>query len=125
MPALHSYTKAEKLKSKKLIGNIFSNGYSVKAYPLRIQFFFHDDNDAAHCQVGFSVPKRNFKKAVDRNRIKRQIKEAYRLNKSIILNQLINENKKIAMMVIFHGNNKPTYQELAKLLIEALNKIKL
>lgn len=125
MKTENSFPREEKLKSKKLIGRIFTEGYSAKAYPIRIQFVFHDIEDFATCQVGVSVPKRNFKSAVDRNRIKRQIKEAYRLNKSSFLERLISENKKIAMMVIFGSNQKLEYLEIEKYLISAINKIRI
>lgn len=120
-----SFPKEEKLKSRKMISQLFTDGLVVKAYPIRIQFLFHEIEDLPPCQMGVSVPKRNFKKAVDRNRIKRQIKEAYRLNKSNIIDSLNLKNKKIAMMVIFTSKDKLDYHKLEKLIIAALRKIKI
>ena len=119
-----SFPREEKLKSRKMISNIFSEGSAVKSYPIRIQFLFHDLEDFSPCQMGVSVPKRSFKSAVDRNRIKRQIKEAYRLNKSKFLDNLKLKNKKIAMMVIFTSNKKLEYTQIEELITSALDKIR-
>jgi len=120
-----TFPKEEKLKSRKLIGQIFSEGSVVKAYPIRIQFIFHDIEDFPPCQVGVSVPKRIFKKAVDRNRIKRQIKEAYRLNKSQFVDTLIRKQKKLAMMIIFSSKDKLDYSKIEELMISVLDKIRI
>ena len=78
--------KKERLKSKKLIGKLFEEGKSIKKYPFRLIYLIQDKNSfKIKTQASFSVPKRNFKKAVDRNRIKRLIKEAYRLEQRKIL----------------------------------------
>lgn len=120
-----SFPKEEKLKSRKMISKIFSEGSAVKSYPIRIQFIFHDLKDFPPCQMGVSVPKRNFKSAVDRNRIKRQIKEAYRLNKSNLLEELNLKKRKIAMMFIFTSNKKLEYSQIEELLKAALGKIRI
>ncbi|MFV0237963.1 MAG: ribonuclease P protein component [Flavobacteriales bacterium] len=78
---LERYTlgKNEKLKSKKNIDKLFSDGKSFVQHPVRIVYIKNQSLSAN--QVAFSVSKRNFKLAVDRNRIKRLMREAYRLNK--------------------------------------------
>ena len=119
-----SFPREEKLKSRKMISSIFSEGSAVKSYPIRIQFIFHDLEDFPRCQMGVSVPKRNFKSAVDRNRIKRQIKEAYRLNKSKLIDDLKLKKRKLAMMFIFTSNKKLEYTQIEKLTISALGKIR-
>ena len=83
-PSRHTFRKAERLCSKKRIEELFSNGRSLSAYPLRAIYEVHDQ-DLAPVQVLISVSKRHFKYAVDRNRLKRCIREAYRLNKHILL----------------------------------------
>jgi len=118
-----TFPKEEKLKSRKMIGKIFSDGTAVKSYPIRIQFIFHDFEGFPSCQIGASVPKRNFKKAVDRNRIKRQIKEAYRLNKNSFIQKLEAADKKIAMMIIYSGKEKFDYDKIESSTIKAIQKI--
>ena len=108
-----------------MIGKIFSEGSVVKAYPLRIQFIFHELEGLPECQMGVSVPKRNFKKAVDRNRIKRQIKEAYRLNKSDLIHALKTKQKKIAMMVIFASKEKMEFSKIEELLVRSMSNIRI
>ncbi len=72
------FPRAEKLKRRTLIKALFSRGAAKTVYPLRLIYL--PIEEPVH-KMGVSVPKRKFKKAVDRNRIKRQIREAYRLNK--------------------------------------------
>ncbi|MEM9545515.1 MAG: ribonuclease P protein component [Bacteroidota bacterium] len=120
-----SFPKEEKLKSRKVIGQIFSNGFVVKSYPIRIQFIFHDQKEFPWCQVGVSVPKRNFKKAVDRNRIKRQLREVYRLHKQLLTEKLKASDKRIAMMIIFAGKEKVEYADIKTHLIAALERIRI
>jgi len=88
----YSYKKTEKLKSEKLITELFTSGNSVSAYPLRLVFLESSFLEDVKIKTGVSVPKKNFKKAVDRIRIKRLIREAYRLNKLDAFNNLEKKN---------------------------------
>jgi len=98
-----TFSKQEKLKHKKLIETLFSEGKSVTVFPLRIVFLENDHGGSKPLQVSFSVPKRLIKRAVDRNRIKRQLRESYRLNKNEIYNLL---DKKYIIMVVFLDGKK-------------------
>jgi ribonuclease P protein component len=100
-----TYPEKEKLKSRKLIKKIFEQGEAIKFYPILIRFVLQ--NTDTH-SVGVSVSKRNFKKAVDRIRIKRQLREAYRLNKE----KLQNTDSKYAMMIIFIGKKEMTSKDI-------------
>jgi len=94
----YTYGKEEKLKSRKSIDEIFKTGESFPSYPFRI-FYKEMDFDAdVKAQVGVSVSKRNFKHAVDRNRIKRLMREAYRLNKHTLIDCL---NKQVVVMIVY------------------------
>ncbi|MGB3607814.1 MAG: ribonuclease P protein component [Psychroserpens sp.] len=102
-----SYPKKEKLKSQKLIEQLFSEGKSVSAYPLRLVYLktnFEVDN--IQFKTGVSVSKRNFKKAVDRNRIKRLLREAYRLNKTVYFNNILSS---YALMILYIGKDKTEF----------------
>lgn len=78
----YTFKKAERLSSKKDIQELFDNGSSFYLHPFKI-ITLPTSHSILH-QVLFSVPKRNFKRAVDRNRIKRKMREAYRLHKHLI-----------------------------------------
>ncbi|WP_010522714.1 ribonuclease P protein component [Aquimarina agarivorans] len=101
--------KPNKLKSKKLIGSLFESGSSVKAYPLLLVYKKEAAIDVDF-KVGFSVSKRNFKHAVDRNRIKRLLREYFRKNKYIIAQ----ESSPFLFMFIFTGKNLPNYDDVSK-----------
>lgn len=82
----HTFPKKERLSSKKEIRELFKHGSSFYLYPFKVIFLHFTPEDAGYYhKVLFSVPKRNFKKAVTRNKIKRRLKEAYRLNKHLLL----------------------------------------
>ncbi len=103
MPA--TYSKKEKLKSKKLIEALFENGQSVSAFPLRLMYLPSTFKDGVVAKTGVSVSKRHFKKAVDRNRVKRLMREAYRLGKASYFN---NMSASYAFMILYIGKDKPT-----------------
>lgn len=81
MSKQNHFPKSERLCGEIRINKLFSEGKSFIAYPYRIVFFTTDELSDAAVKVLISVPKRKFKNATDRNRIKRQMREAYRLNK--------------------------------------------
>ncbi|GAA4268811.1 ribonuclease P protein component [Hyunsoonleella aestuarii] len=103
------YPKEEKLKSKKLIDLLFSEGQSVSAFPLRLVYLNTSFNEPVLAKTGVSVSKRNFKTAVDRNRIKRLLREAYRLNKSNYFNNITTQ---YAFMILYIGKDKPSFLEV-------------
>jgi ribonuclease P protein component len=76
-----TFRKAERLSRKKWIQELFDKGSSFNFYPYRILYIPHPDGVSSHNQVMFTVPKRLFKRAVDRNKVRRRMREAYRLNK--------------------------------------------
>lgn len=78
------FTKEERLSSKKLIEELFERGSSFSLHPFRVLYLANPEPAAATHQVLISVPRKNFKKAVQRNLIKRRIRETYRLNKSVL-----------------------------------------
>ena len=101
--------KEERLKSKKLIEKLYKDGKSVKSFPLRLVYVQTDHTSSFPAQMGVSVAKRNFKLAVKRNRIKRLMKECYRLQKNIVYNQL---DMPYVFMISYIGKEEITYDEL-------------
>ena len=106
-----TYKKIEKLKSEKLIEKLFSEGQSVAVYPLRLVYLKTNYDDPVKVKTGVSVSKRNFKKAVDRNRIKRLMREAYRLNKSKYLNNISDQ---YAFMILYIGKTGTDFETISK-----------
>lgn len=104
-----SFNKKEKLKSKKLIEQLFANGQSVSVFPLRLVFMPTTFNDGVMAKAGVSVSKRQFKTAVDRNRIKRLMREVYRLNKTNYFNNI---STSYAFMILYIGKDKPTLTQI-------------
>ena len=104
-----TYNKKEKLKSKKLIDKLFTEGQSVSVFPLRLVYLSAPFEDAVIAKTGVSVSKRNFKTAVDRNKIKRLLREAYRLNKADFFNNLTTQH---AFMILYIGKDKPTLAQI-------------
>ncbi|SHM86965.1 ribonuclease P protein component [Polaribacter sp. KT 15] len=117
--------KQERLKSKKLIEKLYSEGNSVKTFPLRLIYVQTEHTSDFPCQVGVSVAKRNFKLAVHRNRLKRLLRETYRLQKEIVYNNL---DKPYVFMISYIGREEIKYEELylkmEKLLTLFVNKVK-
>ena len=113
-----TFGKEEKLKSKKQIEQLFAEGNIVKEFPVLMKFLKTDVNEFP-IKVAFSVPKRNFKLAVRRNRIKRLLRETYRLNKHVLLN---NVEGKYVIMFIYTDKTEWNYTELEEKMIAVLNK---
>lgn len=112
------YPKTEKLKKKKHIGLLFSEGKSVSMYPLRLVFVPIIDTEEPF-QVGVSVSKRYFKKATDRNYIKRLMREAYRLNKNILPPNL---KQSYAIMFLYQSKDKPIFVDIQEKMILVMEK---
>ena len=106
-----SFPKKEKLKSKKLIDELFTDGKSVSAYPLRLVYLSKKFDDDIKAKTGVSVSKRHFKTAVARNRIKRLLREVYRLNKSAFLNNIPTQ---YTFMILYVGKELPNYEQVDK-----------
>ncbi len=114
----YTYNKEEKLKSRKLIKKLFESGKSISVFPLRLVYLKVDHDGDYPLKTGVSVSKRNFKLAVDRNRIKRLMREVYRLNKYELYKALSN---KYIFMFIYLGKSEIEYEKLdskMKLLIK-------
>ena len=115
-----TFKKEEKLKKKKLIGQLFAQGRSLSAYPVKLIYLQTDHDSPYKIQTGVSVSKRNFKKAVDRNRIKRLLREVYRKNKYLIYES--EHTKKHIFMFIYVGKKEESYAVLEEKMKQLINK---
>lgn len=114
-----SYPKDEKLKSKKIIDLLFSEGKSVSKYPLRLVYVAHDFEENVPLQMGVSVSKKYFKKAVDRNYFKRALRESYRLNKQLLVD---NVDAKYCCMFFYQTKDRLSYPEINEKTIQLFEK---
>jgi ribonuclease P protein component len=122
--------KAERLKRRKIIEQLFSEGRAVTAFPIRVQYKMVDQLGVP-LQAGFSVSSRNFKRAVDRNRIKRLMREAYRLQKLPLEQALQTKEQQLALFLIYTGKELPVYalvkekvEVVLKKLLQTVNGVK-
>ena len=117
--------KQERLKSKKLIEKLYTEGDSIKTFPLRMVYVQTAHTSDFPCQVGVSVAKKNYKLAVDRNRLKRLMRETYRLQKQIVYNNL---DEPYVFMISYIGREEIKYEDLylkmEKLLTLFIDKVK-
>ena len=118
-----TYPKNEKLKSKITIGLLFTEGKSVSKYPLRLVYkassFKDPDVSGEIIKMGVSVSKKNFKKAVDRNYFKRVLRETYRLNKHLLIDNL---DQPYSFMFFYQTKDRLTYEEINTKTIQLFEK---
>jgi ribonuclease P protein component len=119
----HTFPKEEHLCRKKLIEQLFSKqGSSFGVYPLRLTWVPTPTRTTAPPQVLVTVSKRTFKRAVDRNRIKRLLREAYRLNKYRLL-EAENGHPVALLGILYTGKEKSELPLIEKKLISGLNRL--
>ncbi|MFV8365612.1 ribonuclease P protein component [Flavobacterium sp. XS1P27] len=114
-----TYPKNEKLKSKITIGLLFTEGRSVSKYPLRLVYKAGSFSEGEKIKMGVSVSKKNFKKAVDRNYFKRVLRETYRLNKHLLIDNL---NQPYSFMFFYQTKDRLTYEEINTKTIQLFEK---
>ncbi len=110
----------ERLKSKKRIKELFDSGHSFGMYPLRAVWKGVEQNPSdCPVQIAVSVPKKKFPSAVARNRIRRQVREAYRLHKQL----LDPSNPPAALMILYTGQEALPWTEIEPAMIRLLKKL--
>lgn len=120
----YSLSKEDRLSSDKAILKLFSEGFSLFKYPIRLTFLcLHDDTSTPMAQAAFSVPKKRFKRAVKRNLLKRRMREAYRQLKPLILEDLGQMNKKVIFMLIYAGTEVEDFRTISNSLKQVLDEM--
>lgn len=114
--------KEERLKSQKQTELVFSEGKKFTLAPFRVYYLSIKDQINV-LQFGVGVSTKNFKKSVDRNRVKRLAREAYRLQKKILEKKLIEANSYLTVFFIYTGKELPEYKDINDKIGKALNKL--
>ena len=120
------FPKSERLYLRKDIYRLFASGQTLICYPLRIVYMPVTKDDASESGISIliSVPKKRIKSAVRRNRIKRLIRESYRLNKSESSEQCKLKGKYLHVAFLYLSNDIKTYDDIEKAMKKALERIK-
>lgn len=124
MTKKYSLSRGERLKSVVKTQKLFLKGKSFKIFPFHVYYRLSNNTEIIKNQFVISVGKHFFKHAVDRNRMKRLVREAYRKNKQLVY--LLSEEKNVFFNVgfVYKSSSKLDYVEIEKLVIQALNMLK-
>ena len=123
MAHINSYTTKEKLKSRKLLDQLFTKGRSFSVFPVKV-FYIPLPVTVDHAvKAGVGVSAKHFRKAVDRNRIKRLLRECYRLNKQSLYATVDTKQKQVAVFFLYIGKELPEYNFLNEKMQAALQKL--
>ncbi len=117
-PLNYSFSKKEKLSGKKKVEELFKNGSSFYLSAFQVRHLALNVEDAFH-QILITVPKKNFKRAADRNLLKRRIREAYRLNK-----HHLRDVKSLYIGFVYISKEILTFHEIQDQLIQCLDRLK-
>lgn len=117
------FSSAEKLKSRKQIGKLFQEGRRFHHAPIRVSWILEPWTEGEALQAGVGASGKHFKRAVDRNRVKRLLREAWRLQKGPLRSALTEHRKKMTVFFIYASKELPEYQALYQRMGEVINKL--
>ena len=121
---MYTFKKEERLCNKKLIEKLFHDGSSFLCYPFKASWLLVDEQAQTPAQILLSVSKKRYKRAVDRNLIKRRLREAYRLNKQQHLyDPLAGADKKIVFSLGYIGKEIEPYRVIEKKMLKLLKQL--
>ncbi len=120
---MQTFRKNERLCGKKSIDDLFLNGQTLHVFPFKIIWLTAIENTGSPARIVISVPKRNFKKAVHRNKAKRLIREVYRKHKTTLYEHLLKNETEINFALIYTGNKILSYKELDEKIILTLDRL--
>jgi ribonuclease P protein component len=124
MATMYTFKKEERLCNKRLIDKLFHNGSSFLCYPFKASWLFNSEPQLFPAQILFSVSKKRYKHAVDRNLIKRCMRESYRLHKQQCLyNLLVAADKTIVLSVGYIGKEIVPYSVIEKKMLKMLSQL--
>ncbi|MDG1433124.1 MAG: ribonuclease P protein component [Saprospiraceae bacterium] len=121
---MFTFQKGEKLKSRKTIGKLFTEGKSFISYPIRFVWVkMESPLSEFPIQMALTVPKRSFPKAVNRNRLRRRIRESYRLNKHSIYTKLSSSSGQYGIMLIYIARETLDFHQIEEGIKKGLRKL--
>lgn len=118
-----TYNRQEKLKSRKLMQELFSKGKSFTVFPLKVLFFIPSAKLDFTVKTGVGASGRNFKKAVDRNRIKRILRECYRTEKLPLHQFLTEHNMQAVIFLLYIDKVLPEYKLIKNKMPVAIQRL--
>ena len=116
------FDKHQKLKSRSAISSLFAHGKPAKGYPVQLIWEIPQDSECSGIRVGFVAPKRKFRKAVDRNRVKRLMREAYRLNRHLLTSN--QDDLTLNIMVIYMPGEILSFEHVERGMAKALKRLR-
>jgi ribonuclease P protein component len=119
----YGFGKKEKLKSRRQIDDLFAKGKTISVFPLRVTYRFEPSAEEGFLLAGVSAGKRHFKKAVDRNRIKRLMREAYRLEKEALKASVHEKKLKGFLFFAYSDTTIAPYEIIRKAMQECLDRL--
>jgi ribonuclease P protein component len=119
----NSLKKSERLKKRDDINRLFAEGKTEFSHPFKLYHLLLDEPQSSSLLFGVSVPKKKFKKAVDRNLIKRRIKEAYRLSNQPLKESLRKQGKTLCLMPIYVADEILDYKQIEGKIILLLQRL--
>lgn len=120
----NTFSKEERLCSRKIIEQLFGNGQSLFSHPVKLIYIEREaDEKFFPAEAMFVVPKKNFKSAVDRNRLKRQMRESYRLIKNSFYEKCIADKKRFAIAFIYVAKDFTDYKIISTKINKLLNQL--
>ena len=119
----YTFTKIERLNSKKHIDQLFTEGKTFFSYPFKVFYLFQESEKEFPVQILITVSKKNFKKAVDRNKLKRLVREGYRRNKLLFYDYLNEHNKRALLGLVYVGETILSPKEIEQKLILILQRL--
>jgi len=128
LPGVFTYKKTDKLKSRKQTQHLFSTGQAINVFPIRLIYTIEpiatlteNTSYTSLLQAGVGAPSRTFRKAVQRNRVKRLLREAYRLEKPNFISQAALDNKRVNLFFLYTDAIVLTQIQIQGKLKEALS----